>query len=172
MTAPDDTLRSASPPVDEGQGEAVRDLHARRRRVHEEMGGAKGLGRVRDEGRNTVRERIDLLVDEGSFIEKGTFVVSDRPEDRDITAGDGKVGGHARIDGRQVTVVGDDVTVKRGSTALMGHRRKRRLFEQAVRGGQPVHPLVRERRCAAPRHARRQGRDRAPVGRARQPQAA
>ena len=126
-----------SPLLDVGQREVVEGLWARRERVRVLMGGERGLARVRADGKLTVRERIDLLVDPGSFQEVGTFVVSERPEDRETTAGDGKIGGHARVAGRAVTVVGDDQTVKRGSTAFMGGRRKKRLFAQALRSGQP-----------------------------------
>ena len=61
-----------------------------------------------------------------------------RPEDRPTTPGDGKIGGVGTINGgRPVMVGGDDITVKRGSTAEVGSRRIARLVDLAVRKGMP-----------------------------------
>lgn len=102
------------------------------------MGNLQRVERLRETGAMTVRDRIDLLVDEESFDEIGTFVVSERPEDRATTPGDGVIGGHAEIDGRTVTVIGDDGTVKAASTATMGNRRRKRLVAQALLAGNPI----------------------------------
>ena len=48
----------------------------------------------------TVRQCIEELLDPGSFVEVGTLAHSERPEHRDVTPGDGKVGGHGRMGGR------------------------------------------------------------------------
>jgi acetyl-CoA carboxylase carboxyltransferase component len=117
--------------------DAVADLHARRQKIRAEMGGEDKLRELQAQGRLTVRERIDLLVDEGSFAEIGTFVRADRPEDRPRTPGDGKIGGHAMIDGRPVVVAGDDITVKHASNARSGSHRVERLYGHAVSHGSP-----------------------------------
>jgi acetyl-CoA carboxylase carboxyltransferase component len=65
-------------------------------------------------------------------------VHSARPEDAASTPGDGKIGGHGTIAGRPVTVAGDDITVKRGSSSVMGSRRLGRLFAHAERCGHPI----------------------------------
>ena len=116
----------------------VAHMNSRRQRIRDEMGGAQKVADLREAGVLNARERIDLLCDEGSFVEIGTFVVSAREQDQSQTPGDGKIGGHARISGNPVTVVADDRTVKRASTATMGSRRSDRLLDQALRAGNPL----------------------------------
>src|SRR4051812_4771227 len=116
----------------------VAELRERRERGGGGRGGGAPGGRVHARGGRTVREHIDALLDSGSFEEVGTFVRSLRPEDHDDTPGDGKIGGHGTIDGRAVTVAGDDITVKRGSSSPMGSRRLGRLFAHAERCGHPI----------------------------------
>jgi acetyl-CoA carboxylase carboxyltransferase component len=90
----------------------------RRRELAHRMGGEERIARARAEGRLTVRERIDRLVEPGSFRETGTLagvgeyddegrLVSFRPSNF--------VCGRARIDGREVVVGGDDFTVRGGA---------------------------------------------------------
>ena len=77
-------------------------------------------------------------MDPGTFHEIGTFARSERPADAATTPGDGKIGGLGEINGRPVAVAGDDVTVKRGSSSMIGGRRLKRIFEQALRNGHPM----------------------------------
>jgi acetyl-CoA carboxylase carboxyltransferase component len=105
--------------------------------IRDEMGGADKVERLRAAGRRNAREHIDGLVDKASFREVGTFARSERPEDRDATPADGKICGHATIDGRPVTVAVDDITVKRATSSLVGARKLQRVYEQAVRAGNP-----------------------------------
>jgi acetyl-CoA carboxylase carboxyltransferase component len=117
----------------------VADLHERARRIRTEMGGAAAVNRLRERGERTIREHIDGFVEPDSFVEIGTFARSMRPEDRASTPGDGKIGGIGAINGGQpVAVAGDDITVKRGSTAEVGSRRLDRLMDLAVRRGMPM----------------------------------
>src|SRR5215218_6938093 len=118
--------------------DAVADFRARRDRIRDEMGGAARIERLHARGERTIREHLDALLDDGSFDEAGTFVRSLRPEDHDETPGDGKIGGHGLIDGRPVTVAGDDVTVKRGSSSQIGSRRLHKLYAHAMRAGHPM----------------------------------
>jgi acetyl-CoA carboxylase carboxyltransferase component len=124
--------------VDESGTAAVDDLRTRRNKVRTEMGGLATVEALRASGGSTVRDRIERLLDPGSFTEVGTFSESARPQDKGTTPGDGKVGGHGLINGATVTVAGDDVTVKRGSSALIGSRKLHRLFDQALAAGNPV----------------------------------
>jgi acetyl-CoA carboxylase carboxyltransferase component len=119
-------------------GDEVSDLHERAARVRDDMGGADKVARLRSEGQATVRDHIDGLLDPGSFRELGTFSRSMRPEDRDRTPGDGKIGGHGTIDRRPVVVFGDDITVLRGSSSIVGTRKEHRLYERAVAMGNPI----------------------------------
>ncbi len=101
------------------------------------MGGRDKVDRLHDRGQRTIRERIDALLDAGSFRELGTFAFSKRVEDRADTPGDGKVGGWGAVEGRPVIVYGDDLTVRQGSSALIGMRKTRRMEELALRAGVP-----------------------------------
>jgi acetyl-CoA carboxylase carboxyltransferase component len=133
-------MTSAPPPDPEPDTEPdlVGELRERRDRIRGEMGGAGRIERLHARGERTIREHLDALLDAGSFDEVGTFVRSLRTEDHDDTPGDGKIGGHGTIDGRAVTVAGDDITVKRGSSSPMGSRRLGRLFAHAEQCGHPI----------------------------------
>jgi acetyl-CoA carboxylase carboxyltransferase component len=117
---------------------ATAEFRARRETIRTEMGGAERIARLHARGERTVREHIDGLLDPGSFEEVGTFARSARAEDFDSTPGDGKIGGHGLIDGRPVTVAGDDITVKRASSSVIGSRRLQTLFAHAGRCGHPI----------------------------------
>lgn len=121
----------------EAASDPVADLHERNDRIRTEMGGAARVERMHAEGTPTIRDHIDAFVDEGSFRELGTHSRSMRLEDRHNTPGDGKVGGEGTVDGRPVSVSGDDITVKKGSSAIVGSRRLARLYERAVERGMP-----------------------------------
>src|SRR6185503_11512715 len=91
----------------------------RERSVQAEQGG--GPARVEKQhaaGKLTARERIEFLLDEGSFEEFDKLVVhrsQDFGLDKQIFPGDGVVTGHGRIDGRAVFVFAQDFTVFGGS---------------------------------------------------------
>jgi len=89
-----------------------------RERLAREMGGPEKVKRQHEGGRLTVRERIDRLVDAGSFHETGAIAGSatydEHNELKSFTAAN-SIFGRARIDGRPVVVVGDDFTVRGGS---------------------------------------------------------
>jgi acetyl-CoA carboxylase carboxyltransferase component len=94
------------------------DELARRQAFAREMGGVEKVKRQRDQGRLTVRERIDGLVDENSFHEVGAIAgIGEYDEDGELTnlTPANCVFGRAKIDGRTVVVVGDDFTVRGGS---------------------------------------------------------
>ena len=115
----------------------VVDLHERLDRVRNDMGGAERVARMHEQGIPTIRDHIDSLLNDGSFRELGTFSRSMRLEDRHNTPGDGKVGGEGAIDGRRVAIAGDDITVKKGSSAIVGSRRLGRLLDRAIERGMP-----------------------------------
>ncbi|MCB1738911.1 MAG: hypothetical protein KDK91_00960, partial [Gammaproteobacteria bacterium] len=112
-------------------------FRATRERIRTQMGGSERVQRIRDRGRLTIRDRLDRLFDAHSFTEIGTFARSARVPDRDETPGDGKIGGIGRIDGRPVCAVGDDVTVKHGSSSHVSSKRMDRIYELALRNGHP-----------------------------------
>src|SRR4051795_3631658 len=91
---------------------------ARREAFAREMGGVDKVKRQREQGRLTVRERIEKLVDERSFHEigaiSGTAEYDEHGELRNLTPAN-CVFGRGKINGRTVVVVGDDFTVRGGS---------------------------------------------------------
>src|SRR6201991_840255 len=91
---------------------------ARREAFAREMGGVDKVKRQHDQGRLTVRERIDKLIDSNSFHEigaiSGVAEYDDNNELKQLTPAN-CVFGRARIDGPTVVVVGDDFTVRGGS---------------------------------------------------------
>ncbi|WP_315797678.1 acyl-CoA carboxylase subunit beta [Bradyrhizobium sp. SZCCHNRI3043] len=91
---------------------------ARREAFAREMGGPDKVKRQHDQGRLTVRERIDGVVDPGSFHEIGAVSgIGEYDEQGELThvTPANCVFGRGRIDGRTVVVVGDDFTVRGGS---------------------------------------------------------
>jgi acetyl-CoA carboxylase carboxyltransferase component len=94
------------------------DELARREAFAREMGGVDKVKRQRDQGRLTVRERIEKLVDSKSFHEIGAISgiaeYDEHGELKSLTPAN-CVFGRGKIDGRTVVVVGDDFTVRGGS---------------------------------------------------------
>ena len=83
------------------------DLLDKRRAEAELGGGEKRLKAQHEKGKLSARERLDLLLDEGSFVELDRFVVhrsTDFGLDEQKIYGDGVVTGYGRIDGRLVYV--------------------------------------------------------------------
>src|SRR3954469_13419469 len=93
-------------------------LLGRRAAESEQGGGAARLEAQHAKGKLSARERLDLLLDEGSFVEMDRFVVhrsTDFGLDQQRIYGDGVVTGYGRIDGRLVYVFSQDFTVFGGS---------------------------------------------------------
>ena len=102
------------------------------------MGGPEKLAQRKAQGVLNARERIDLLVDPGSFIESGRFATSAKPEDRDSTPSDGKIGGFGRIGGREVAVMSNDFTVKGASSANINIKKLKHMKLVARKRGIPI----------------------------------
>jgi acetyl-CoA carboxylase carboxyltransferase component len=85
-----------------------------------------------------VRERLGLLLDEGSFTEDGLLANTSDPE----LPADGVVTGIGRVDGRQVCVVANDPTVKAGSWGARTVEKIVRMTEYAIRHELPIFWLV------------------------------
>ncbi len=84
----------------------------RRAHVRATMGGKERIDRLHAAGLKTARERIGLMLDEGSFEEFGTFTTAEPVEQRAYTPGDGRITGFGKIGDRPVGIVADDATVK------------------------------------------------------------
>jgi propionyl-CoA carboxylase beta chain len=103
-----------------------------------------GLTKIEDRhkhGKLTARERIDLLLDEGSFEEIGMFVHHRSREfglEKYKFLGDGVVTGRGTINGRQVVVYSQDFTVFGGSLSETHAEKICRILEMAIKNGVPV----------------------------------
>lgn len=105
------------------------------------MGGATKVRRQHDQGKLTARERINLLLDQGTFQEYGMLAApaAHRQEMAGRTApADGVVTGFGRIEGRHVGVVAEDFTVLGGSEGLIHVSKKVRMVEIATREKVPL----------------------------------
>ena len=117
------------------------DLLERRRAESELGGGAERVAAQHKKGKLSARERIDALLDEGSFFELDRFVTHRSTdfglEDQKVY-GDGVVTGHGRIDGRLVYVFSQDFTVFGGSLSEAFAEKICKIMDLAVRNGAPV----------------------------------
>ncbi|HEY3259398.1 MAG TPA: carboxyl transferase domain-containing protein [Pseudonocardiaceae bacterium] len=106
--------------------EEVEDIR-RRRDLALGMGGEERVARQHEQGRLTIRERIDGLVDAGSFLEIGQLVGHATYDDGALRSfvPSPYVAGLATIDGRDVVVAGEDFTVRGGSGSGPNGRNKR-----------------------------------------------
>jgi acetyl-CoA carboxylase carboxyltransferase component len=113
------------------------DFEATREAARREMGGPEKVSALEASGRRTARAFIDEFFDAGSFVELGTLagMHADAPP---TAAGDGRVTGHATLDGAPVGVIVDDVTVKRASSTALNARKADRVVHLAKRAGMPV----------------------------------
>ncbi|HVJ08555.1 MAG TPA: acyl-CoA carboxylase subunit beta [Acidisarcina sp.] len=113
----------------------------RRDRLAEEGGGAERRVRQHAEGKLLARERIALLLDEGTFEELDKLVVhrsTDFGMQEKRIPGDGFVTGIGRIDGRTVFVFAQDFTVFGGSLSETNAAKIVKLMDMAMRVGAPV----------------------------------
>jgi methylmalonyl-CoA decarboxylase subunit alpha len=108
-------------------------------------GGADRIAKQHAKGKLTARERIDLLLDPGTFHEIEPFVVQ-RSDELSISSekylGDGVVTGYGLVDGRTVYVYAQDFTILGGAVGEMQGRKICRVMDLAVRSGSPVVGLI------------------------------
>jgi propionyl-CoA carboxylase beta chain len=113
------------------------------RKLNEEAergGGEERIEKQHREGKLTARERISLLLDEGSFVEMDRFVMH-RSQDFGMQeqkiAGDGFVTGHGRIDGRLVFLFAQDFTIFGGSLSETNAAKVVKIMDLAMKVGAP-----------------------------------
>jgi propionyl-CoA carboxylase beta chain len=114
---------------------------AARHAIAEEGGGPERRAREHKLGKLSARERIDLLLDEGTFEETDKFVThraSDFGLDEQRVPGDGFITGHGRIDGRVVFVFAQDFTVFGGSLSESNAAKIVKIMDMAMKVGAPV----------------------------------
>jgi len=114
----------------------------RRRKAQAREGGGKDrIQAQHKKGKLTARERLDLLLDPGSFVETDAFVehrTTDFGMDAKRIPGDGVVTGHGTIDGRTVFVFSQDFTVFGGSLGEMHANKIVKIMDTAMKVGAPV----------------------------------
>lgn len=115
----------------------LEELMQRRARALK-MGGEEKIAERSAADRLTARQRLDRLLDPGSFFEVGLLNQSDVPGMEDKTPADSKVAGYGKIDGRNVAVVANDFTVLAATSSRVAGRKEGELKLQAARCGLPL----------------------------------
>src|SRR5436853_5144311 len=119
-------------------GPLVSDLN-RRRDVGLGMGGSELVERQHSLGKLTVRERLDLLLDPGTWVEYGLLADSMDPAYTGrYLAADAAVTGVGEIEGRRVAIAAYDFTVLAGSMGRIGEQKIKRMRELALRQRLPM----------------------------------
>ncbi|HKV50108.1 MAG TPA: acyl-CoA carboxylase subunit beta [Gemmatimonadaceae bacterium] len=117
------------------------DLLERRGAEAEQGGGAERVAAQHKKGKLSARERLDVLLDEGTFVELDRFVThrsTDFGLDGQLVYGDGVVTGYGRIGGRLVYVFSQDFTVFGGSLSESHAEKICKIMDLAMRNGAPV----------------------------------
>lgn len=104
-------------------------------------GGQKRIDAQHEKGKLTARERLDILLDDGSFEEFDMFVTHRSTNfgmEKNKVLGDGVVTGHGTIDGRVVYVFSQDFTVFGGSLSETFAQKICKIMDMAMKAGAPV----------------------------------
>tara|TARA_Y100000588_G_scaffold301581_1_gene323539 strand:+ start:2373 stop:3926 length:1554 start_codon:yes stop_codon:yes gene_type:complete len=123
-----------------GNSDRIDDLR-RRKAKSQSGGGRERVSAQHAKGKMTARERIEQLLDSGSFMEVDALVehrCRDFDMDRNIIPGDGVVCGHGTIDGRLVYCFAQDFTVYGGSLGEMHGLKICKILDMALKTGAPV----------------------------------
>ena len=122
----------------------ILELRAMRAKARE-GGGADRIQKQHAKGKGTARERIEMLLDAGTFNELEPFITS-HPEDTGQPAerflGDGVVTGYGLIDGRIVYTYAQDFTIYGGTLSEMQSHKICRVMDLALRNGAPCIGLL------------------------------
>jgi acetyl-CoA carboxylase carboxyltransferase component len=124
--------------------EAAKALEEKKAK-YREMGGEERVARQHSQNKMTVRERLDVLFDDGSFTEIGLLAhhQSQSPQMQGkFTPADGVVTGIGKVDGRRVAVIAYDFTVMAGSMGMVTEIKATRLRELALRERIPLVWLI------------------------------
>jgi len=117
----------------------INELYDKRREV-ELGGGDEKIEKQHEKGKLTARERIDLLVDEGTFVELNPFI-EHRSRDFGLEnkkgPGDGVVTGFGKVNGRPIYLFSQDFTVFGGALGEMHAKKIAYVMDLAVKNGTP-----------------------------------
>ncbi|MBF0232982.1 MAG: methylmalonyl-CoA carboxyltransferase [Desulfamplus sp.] len=106
-----------------------------------EGGGADRISKQHESGKLTARERIDILLDKGSFVEIDRFKshrCTDFGMEKQKIPGDGVVTGYGLVNGKQAFVFAQDFTVLGGSLSLAHSEKICKVMKMAMKVGAPV----------------------------------
>lgn len=119
--------------------EKINELYDHRREI-ELGGGDERIQKQHEKGKLTARERINLLVDEGSFIELNPFLehrCTDFGLDEMKAPGDGVVTGYGKVNGRPIYLFSQDFTVFGGALGEMHAKKIANVMDLAAKSGAP-----------------------------------
>jgi propionyl-CoA carboxylase beta chain len=120
--------------------EKINELYDRRREV-ELGGGDERIEKQHEKGKLTARERIDLLVDPGTFVELNPFI-EHRSQDFGLEGkkgpGDGVVTGYGKVNGRPIYLFSQDFTVFGGALGEMHAKKISNIMDLAAKNGAPI----------------------------------
>jgi acetyl-CoA carboxylase carboxyltransferase component len=105
------------------------------RDIAKKGGGEDKIQRQHQRGKLTVRERLDLLFDKGTFLETGILATD---EDKNKPDADGIVTGYGKVQGRYVGIIAYDYTVKGGSMGRIGEEKATRIREIVLKSRIPM----------------------------------
>jgi acetyl-CoA carboxylase carboxyltransferase component len=133
------TEKKAPPAGDRTIEERIEELRKRRASALQ-PGGRDAAQRQHDKGKLTARERLEILMDAGSFAETDPFAVHrshDFGMEKRRPAGDGAITGFGTIDGRKVFVASQDFTVFGGSMGEVHAQKVCKVMDLALQTGAP-----------------------------------
>lgn len=107
----------------------LQDLETRKAKARE-MGGPEKVAKQHAAGKLTARERIDKLLDPGTFLEFGLLATSDMPGQEDKTPADGLICGYGLLNGRRIGVIANDFTVLASTNARINLKKVLQFKEQ------------------------------------------
>ncbi|MDD5289532.1 MAG: carboxyl transferase domain-containing protein, partial [Dehalococcoidales bacterium] len=114
----------------------VADLTKRRQKI-KEMGGLENLAKQKEKGKLTARERIERLLDSGSFVEVGMFAKNRTTSKMELPS-DAVVTGYGTINGQRIYVFSQDFTCAGGTVSETHAKKICNLLDSAVKMGCPV----------------------------------
>ncbi|MFC1886040.1 acyl-CoA carboxylase subunit beta [Thermodesulfobacteriota bacterium] len=115
----------------------INELYERREKASK-MGGERRIKKQHDRGRLNARERVEKLLDPGSFLELGMLAHADFPELEALSPADGRVCGVGTINGKNIGLIAHDRTVLGGSGGAIGAQKTQTQHELALEGGYPI----------------------------------
>ena len=123
-----------------GEDPRLEHLHSMREKARL-SGGEKRIQRQHERGKLTARERLEALLDPGSFCELDAFMKS-RVADADSVPGDGVITGYGTINQRLVYAYAQDFTVQGGTLGEVHGKKICRVMDLALQNGAPIIGII------------------------------